>query len=440
MKINVYWQKNSKIALALSGGVDSIVLLHLLITVYKESYQELVIFHINHGLREESAEEERQLKLLADSYGIKFLCTSLNLKKRKRPTNISEEMFARELRYAAFEEMIAKENVQFLLTAHHKNDNIENILMRILSGRGQSSRLDIAESRNFSNITLCRPLLNILKEDLLTYARENKLVYYEDTTNFDVDNYTRNYIRHKIVPPVTDLVSSSLDNVITFASYNNCLKELLNKVTAQNKERIVVAKTENNISLASDYYFSLTPIEREAVLLNIISTEFAITNVKQDAIKAVVANLTEFSGNVRYDIKRNLQIIKEYQSINISKLEKKCYNDKIEITTDDLQVVGSWIFKDQEFYFTKENIAAEVGFNITDLPLLINSRQQGDIFIRGKINKKLARFFIDKKVPASRRDFVPVVRNKYGKILGVLGVGEKVSMKKKYDYYIKMKG
>ena len=143
MDINILWQKTDKIALGLSGGVDSIALFHLLVTEYKESYKELVAFHINHGLREQSYEEAEFVENFVKNYNVKFYKKELNMKDLVRDSHTSEEMLARKLRYEAFEEMSSLEGGVKLITAHHKNDQVENILIRLLSGRSMDYNLMI---------------------------------------------------------------------------------------------------------------------------------------------------------------------------------------------------------------------------------------------------------------------------------------------------------
>jgi len=215
---DVLWTKEDRLALALSGGVDSIVLFHLLVTKYRHTYKELVVFHINHGLRKESYEEAEFVEKFVSNYDIRFYKKELEMNSLARDKHISEEMLARELRYKAFNEMAAKENITKILTAHHKNDQVENILMRLLTGRSMDYNLVIDNKGRHGNLTIYRPLLNVLKETLEQYAQENNLKYYTDESNFDTD-YTRNNIRHNIIPLLNDISTASFDNLINFAEY-----------------------------------------------------------------------------------------------------------------------------------------------------------------------------------------------------------------------------
>lgn len=439
MKINTLWNKEDKIAIALSGGVDSIVLFHLLVTEYKDSYKQLVVFHINHGLREESYEEAEFVEKFVKDFDVKFYKEELNMSDLERDSHTSEEMLARELRYQAFNKMAELEGVTKLLTAHHKNDQVENILMRLLTGRSIDHSLAICEEIEMAGLTIYRPLLNSLKAELEEYAKEKNLHYYVDATNFDTD-YTRNNIRHNIVPLLNDINSGSFDNLINFANYYQNINNNLKKAILSNKDNYIFSRNEDKISLVKDKFLELNEEEMYFLLKDLITDELGIFDVKQKAIFDVVSSLKKNSGNKSYDLKNNLKIISQYETLYIHKIEKKCYNDKIEIIIDKICENSVYEFYQNKFIISTDAKDSEIGFNKSELPLLITTKKEGDRVRRGEINKKLSRIFIDEKVPKELRDTLPVIRNNKGEVLGVLGIGTKVNKNKIYDYYIKMKG
>ena len=439
MKINTLWNKEDKIAIALSGGVDSIVLFHLLVTEYKDSYKELVVFHINHGLREESYEEAEFVEKFVKDFDVKFYKEELNMSGLERDSHTSEEMLARELRYQAFNKMAKLEGVTKLLTAHHKNDQVENILMRLLTGRSIDHSLAICEEIEMAGLTIYRPLLNSLKAELEEYAKEKNLHYYVDATNFDTD-YTRNNIRHNIVPLLNDINSGSFDNLINFANYYQNINNNLKKAILSNKDNYIFSRDEDKISLVKDKFLELNEEEMYFLLKDLITDELGVFDIKQKAIFDVVSSLKKNSGNKSYDLKNNLKIISQYESIYIHKIEKKCYNDKIEIIIDKICENSVYEFYQNKFIISTDAKDSEIGFNKSELPLLVTIKKEGDRVRRGEINKKLSRIFIDEKVPKELRDTLPVIRNNKGEVLGVLGIGTKVNKNKIYDYYIKMKG
>ena len=439
MKINTLWNKEDKIAIALSGGVDSIVLFHLLVTEYKDSYKELVVFHINHGLREESYEEAEFVEKFVKDFDVKFYKEELNMSDLERDSHTSEEMLARELRYQAFNKMAKLEGVTKLLTAHHKNDQVENILMRLLTGRSIDHSLAICEEIEMAGLNIYRPLLNSLKAELEEYAKEKNLHYYVDATNFDTD-YTRNNIRHNIVPLLNDINSGSFDNLINFANYYQNINNNLKKAILSNKDNYIFSRDEDKISLVKDKFLELNEEEMYFLIKDLIADELGVFDVKQKAIFDVVSSLKKNSGNKSYDLKNNLKIISQYETLYIHKIEKKCYNDKIEIIIDKICENSVYEFYQNKFIISTDAKDSEIGFNKSELPLLVTIKKEGDRVRRGEINKKLSRIFIDEKVPKELRDTLPVIRNNKGEVLGVLGIGTKVNKNKIYDYYIKMKG
>lgn len=438
MDINILWQKTDKIALGLSGGVDSIALFHMLVNKYKESYKELVVFHINHGLREQSYEEAEFVENFVKNYNVKFYKKELNMKDLVRDSHTSEEMLARKLRYDAFEEMSSLEGGVKLITAHHKNDQVENILMRLLSGRSMDYNLMIEEKTTIGNLEVYRPLLNVLKADLEQYADKNDLKYYVDSTNFDIE-YTRNNIRHNIVPLLNDVNAASFDNLINFSSYyQNINFELKNRVL-EVKDDYVISTEDGKVELDKEKLLKNTKEEIYFLLRDILANNFYIFDVKQKALFTIIEDLKNRNNNKSYDLKNNLKIISEYNSIYIHKIEKKCYNDKIELIIDEVDINKVYTFHQSNFLITTTNNSSEVGFNKEDLPLIVTTKRDGDRIQRGKVSKKLSRLFIDEKIPKELRDKLPVIRNKDG-VLGVLGIKTKVNKNKKYDYYINTKG
>ena len=439
MKINTLWNKEDKIAIALSGGVDSIVLFHLLVTEYKDSYKQLVVFHINHGLREESYEEAEFVEKFVKDFDVKFYKEELNMSDLERDSHTSEEMLARELRYQAFNKMAKLEGVTKLLTAHHKNDQVENILMRLLTGRSIDHSLAICEEIEMTSLTIYRPLLNSLKAELEEYAKEKNLHYYVDATNFDTD-YTRNNIRHNIVPLLNDINSGSFDNLINFANYYQNINNNLKKTILSKKDNYIFSRDKDKISLVKDKFLELNEEEMYFLLKDLITDELGVFDVKQKAIFDVVSSLKKNTGNKSYDLKNNLKIISQYETLYIHKIEKKCYNEKIEIIIDKICENSVYEFYQNKFIISTDAKDSEIGFNKSELPLLITTKKEGDRVRRGEINKKLSRIFIDEKIPKELRDTLPVIRNNKGEVLGVLGIGTKVNKNKIYDYYIKMKG
>jgi len=178
-----------KYIVAVSGGLDSVVLLDMLATMRGQHPElELVVAHVDHGIREDSAEDAEHVKGLAEQYGLPYEMTRLEL-----GPGTSEET-ARDARYRSLDTIRANHHADGVITAHHQDDLFETILLNFQRGTGWRglASLRSAEER-------FRPLLGASKASLIRYAIDKNLSWREDSTNDDV-RYTRNYIRHGVLP------------------------------------------------------------------------------------------------------------------------------------------------------------------------------------------------------------------------------------------------
>lgn len=191
-----------KYVLAVSGGVDSMVLLDLLAN---KPGIELVVAHFNHGIREDSRVDEMLVHKAARKYGLKFELGRADLGNQP-----SEEQ-ARNARYSYLKSVRAKHNAKAIITAHHQDDKLETALINLLRGTGRQGLAAIS-----SNPAVLRPLLNTPKQEIMLYAHTNGLAWHDDYTN-DYDKYLRNYLRNNILaklnPQDRQVVISNIDKV-----------------------------------------------------------------------------------------------------------------------------------------------------------------------------------------------------------------------------------
>jgi tRNA(Ile)-lysidine synthetase-like protein len=173
---------------AISGGVDSMVLLDLLIKNRELNNWQIIVAHINHGIRHDSLEDQQLVEKTAHENGLMFESTSLNL-----AANASESL-ARTKRYEFLESLVSKYKADAIITAHHQDDLIETAIINLIRGTGRKGLSPL-----INNKTRLRPLINYSKPDLINYAKGNKINWREDSTNSD-PSYLRNYIRLNILP------------------------------------------------------------------------------------------------------------------------------------------------------------------------------------------------------------------------------------------------
>ncbi|MEE8364882.1 MAG: tRNA lysidine(34) synthetase TilS [Gammaproteobacteria bacterium] len=180
-----------RVVLAFSGGLDSCVLLHLL-TSHPHSYS-IQLWHVNHGLQESADEMEVFCNARAWEYGLEIKTSHLHLD----PHAGNLESTARQARYALFEKELNQGDC--LMTAHHADDQVETFILNALRGSGSAGLRGIAKSRPIGQSTLFRPLLDISREELSTYARHHQIKWFEDPSNAS-DRFDRNFLRQQVVP------------------------------------------------------------------------------------------------------------------------------------------------------------------------------------------------------------------------------------------------
>lgn len=169
--------------MAVSGGVDSMVLLHLAKDL---PGVDLIVAHVDHNLREDSVQDKNLVKKVASEYGLDFIATILDLQTKS-------EDEARKQRYAFLNKVKRAYDCQAVITAHHKDDVIETAIINIIRGTGRRGLTALKSGE------ILRPLLDVDKSDVYDYARAHNLKWREDSTNVDTA-YLRNYVRHEIIP------------------------------------------------------------------------------------------------------------------------------------------------------------------------------------------------------------------------------------------------
>ena len=188
---------NTHILLALSGGIDSIVLFHLLLRCKHEGLLHFSVCHINHQLRAESEEEEHFVLELCKKHSILYHIEKVDVMEFKNHTKSSLEMAAHTLRYQVFKRIAIHHNATAVFTAHHQEDQLETIFMRLVFGAGHEGIQGLAEQNGF----YYKPLLNTSKNQICAYQKEHKLSYVEDISNTD-ESIPRNFWRHSIFPQI----------------------------------------------------------------------------------------------------------------------------------------------------------------------------------------------------------------------------------------------
>lgn len=191
---------SSRLLVAVSGGKDSIVLLHSLLRVKRLLDLHIEVCHVDHGLRGDSGDharfvEEQCLRLAVPCHVVKLA---------KKPAGVNEEGWAREYRYMELTRCMERNSLELIATAHTANDVAETLLIRLLANKELSGIRELDGARR-----LIRPLVEVSREQIDEFARKYELKWVEDSTNFDT-SYVRNRVRHEVIPPLIELFGPSV--------------------------------------------------------------------------------------------------------------------------------------------------------------------------------------------------------------------------------------
>ena len=395
---NIDINNDKYVIIGVSTGPDSMALLHML---ENNLNCKLVCAHINHNVRTQSDEEEKYLKEYCKNKNIIWESTKIKSYNEK---NFENE--ARNKRYAFYEELLTKYNSHNLFLAHHGDDLIETILMKIIRGSNLEGYAGIKTFSYLENYKIIRPLLSLTKEDILKYNKENNIKYYIDNTNEDT-TYTRNRYRKYILP----MLKKEDKNVhLKFLKYSNILQEYDNYINYEIEKNIDNIYTNNKIDIP------ILNKEHEFLKKNIIFYILSnIYNNKPNIIKEkniidILNMTTDKKPNYRINLPKNYIAKKEYNYIYIErKKEKKeqTYKKKLQ----NYNKIDDTIIKIVDKNDTDGNDICRLNSKEIKLPLYLRNKKNGDTIevkgLNGK--KKIKDIFIDSKIPKDKRNTYPIL-------------------------------
>lgn len=242
--------KNDTIIIGVSGGVDSVCLLHILVQLRYELGITPIVAHFNHQLRRGANQDQKFVESLAQNYSLMFSTSTWKHSSKSKKGSLEE--LARNKRLAFFSQLKNDTKAAALALAHNKNDVAETVLMRILRGSGLEGMRSITPQNNIFDLTIIRPLLDTSRAEIEKYCLKNKLRYREDPTN-NKTIFTRNKIRHKLLPVlqkdynpnVTQTLSNLANNIATDYDYleQNALKRFNKLLLPSQKNTLKFSQT-----------------------------------------------------------------------------------------------------------------------------------------------------------------------------------------------------
>ncbi len=406
------WE-DEKIVLACSYGPDSMALLDIL----NNLGFTVVVAHVNHKLRKEADEEEKKLKKYCESKKIIFESTTITSYGKG-----NVEAYARNFRYNYFKEIISKYKSRYLFTAHHGDDLIETVIMKIARGATLSSYAGFKKITNLGGYSLVRPLIYLTKEEIIKYNEENNIPYAIDKTNLECD-LTRNKCRHKILPILKEINPEIHNKFIKFSNNisesSDFIDREVNKVL---KEVYVLNSLDLNNFYLLDDFIKRKVIEK--ILLDIYKDSISLVTDKH--VQMIIDLSNNSKANCFINLPGKKVIVKFYNKIIFDYKPKDPNYEYIltnEISHDDwkLKIVS-------ESEIKKSNYVLRIRNNDVVLPLIVRNRKIGDKITLKNGTKKVGEILSEKKMSINERNKQPLVCDSSGKVLWLPGI-----KKSKYD-------
>lgn len=409
-------KEGDSIIVGVSGGPDSVCLLHSLWTIKDEYKIKLIGVHINHMLRGEAADEdEYYVKQLCEKYDIPYHFFRVNIKEMSQSLNLTEEEAGRKARYDAFFEVLRKTDSQRIAVAQNKNDQSETLLMRLIRGSGLEGLAGIPYKREG---VIIRPLLDIAREDIESYCKEHQLSPRIDQTNYE-ELYTRNKIRLGLIPYIQQNFNTNIIENLWKTTY--ILREdhdFINAYLEQLSEK-AFQLGNNWIRLHKKEFEKQHPAIQKRMLLKCAKELNGSKDVSTIHLDNLVRLIEEGKTSKGIDWPNGLRIELDYDDIIFYKEKKEeidewsydlVLNEKNTFQVSDLCLTPRIIMKEE--YEAMENSDWKAfDFDKMKGKIEIRNRRMGDYITPSgmKGTKKLKEYFIDKKIPRDIRYRIPLM-------------------------------
>lgn len=387
-------RKDQKYLLAVSGGIDSMVLCDL----FEKNNLSFSVAHCNFQLRgEESDGDEALVANYCHENKIPYFVKKFDTTHFATELKLSIQVAARELRYAFFKDLIEKEKLDYIVTAHHQDDNIETVLFHFFRGTGIAGLTGIPAE----NKKTIRPLLCFSKKEILEYAVKNNIPYREDSSNQKQD-YTRNKLRNDLIPQLEQIIpnfkNNIAQNIVRLSEVHEIYQQQINTyrkklLETRGKDSFIpILKLKKLSPLPTILYEILKPFD-----FNFSQTEQAILLLESETGR--------YLENEKFRIlkNRNFLIVSEKSSLASEIILIHPETDKISMANFDLKIQT---ISKINFHLKTENDFCQLDAELLEYPLILRKWQQGDYMypLGMKKKKKISRILIDQKISGTEKE------------------------------------
>ncbi len=402
--------ENDRILLAVSGGIDSMVMANLFLTAgFKTG-----IAHCNFCLRDEESDKDEELvRLFASKNNIPFYSVRFETKAHAVKHGISIQMAARELRYDWFEKIRSENGFDYIAVAHNLNDNIETLLINLIRGTGIAGLTGMKPATN----RIIRPVLFASRQRIAHYRDSENIQFREDKSNEET-KYTRNKIRHLVVPVLKEINPTVEDTLNETAGRLAGVNEIVSVYTGSIRDRISTTRDDTIIFRINDLQGYLS----NSTLIFELFRQYGVTGA---LIKDLINLVTGMTGSQIFT--RTHRLLKNREELIITLLENvtPCAMEIKKITDfpDVPCIVSAEIIEiSQISKIPDDKYVAYLDLDTVRYPMLIRPWQKGDYFfpLGMEKKKKLSDYFVDRKFPITRKEQALILESE-GKIVWIIG-------------------
>ncbi len=395
-------EKEDKVIAGVSGGADSVCLLFMLQMLQKEMGFELLAVHVNHGIRGAAADEdEAYVKTLCEELSVPLKVYHENVPDYAKSHALTEEEAGREVRRKAFLEAARAENGTKIALGHHVEDNVETLLLNLCRGTDVKG---LAGMQPVSGMFI-RPLLCVKRKEIEDYLEEQGIAYCQDETN-DSDAYTRNRIRHQVIPYLTENVNhQAVDHMEQTMEQMRRISDFVQEETDRYYALCVCEPEEGGLLILKEAYEKVPEALRSYVVHRAICQA---KGKEKDITSAHVKMLIELMGGQvgrKVDLPDGLLARRVYEGI-LFVPDGKRGNNKGPDSAKELFTMRRFDKPEEVVTFPRNRYTKWFDYDIIKGAVEIRHRQPGDYLTIDKNGQtqKLKTFFINEKIPQEERD------------------------------------
>lgn len=404
--------KDQKVLLACSTGVDSMVLLDLLLKATVK--ENITVVHINHQKREQSTIEEEFIKDFSKSQNITCFVHHL---PHYDGSNFQE--WARKKRYEYFYEDAKLTNSTVILLAHHADDNFETIIMRLLRSSSIEGYAGIRKEKMHRCFLIYRPLLDVSKASIYEYANESRIKFFEDSSNQEND-YTRNRIRHYVIPKLKEENSNWIKAIENYSNTLFMAADYFEKIEND------FIKEINYVYNNNDYYVEFMAEKllhyEDFLQMQILFRILKPFNLSKELVKEMLNMIKSSQNKIVSKISNELLFVKEYGKVIITNRIHENEEFYLEISES-----GTYKLPNESTLILDKNICTfitskvKIWYNIHSYPIIVRTRKDGDKLKLKSGTKSVSNYLTDKKVPYLERTKVLLLCDSNNQPISILG-------------------